>query len=494
MRLVGKRVMNEHIPALPLAAAAAASEPPRVSARQRRVAFVVGTLLVVWGVVLTPFANAPWLPIPGYMTAFCTAMLVINLLLAALLFNRGIAERSADTVRLGTAYLWVAAVFLPLMAAFPGAFVAGNIIGEAVSSVWIWCFWHAGFAALILRYSVGVRRKAVGQPEKRAWPSRECLGVLVLVAALSWLATAGLPWLPALFVNGKTFFAGPMELIAWGVLVINVMALLNVLRIPDKTSEQTWVTVGMVAACLDVWLTFQGADRFSAGWYLSKVGSLFTSMVVLMSLYVDLTLLYRRMRQVNAMLAQLASRDGLTGLANRRTFDEMLATEWRRAQRLQQPLALLMLDVDHFKRYNDAYGHLGGDECLRKVAGVIATQGTRPGDLAARYGGEEFAVILPNTDATGAGNLATRIRDGVAALGVAHAQSSLQRVSISAGVAVVQPGAELQPSALIELADKALYQAKHLGRDRVAFAAASDSKEAATRDSAPAQLTTKRAV
>ncbi len=130
-----------------------------------------------------------------------------------------------------------------------------------------------------------------------------------------------------------------------------------------------------------------------------------------------------------------------------------------------------MLDVDHFKLYNDAYGHLGGDDCLRRVAHLIAAQGERPGDFAARYGGEEFAVILPNTDAAGAGNIATRIRDAIAAAHLPHTQSNLQRVSVSIGVAVVRPHHDLQPAALISLADRALYKAKHLGRDRVHFAA-----------------------
>jgi diguanylate cyclase (GGDEF)-like protein len=105
------------------------------------------------------------------------------------------------------------------------------------------------------------------------------------------------------------------------------------------------------------------------------------------------------------------------------------------------------------------------------MANLIATQGARPGDLAARYGGEEFAVILPNTDAAGAGKIATRIRDAVATLGLAHTQSSLQRVSVSIGVAVAQPQQELQPAALVAMADRALYKAKHLGRDRVHYTA-----------------------
>ena len=262
-----------------------------------------------------------------------------------------------------------------------------------------------------------------------------------------------------------------MRSIAWVVLGLNAVALYAVLRISDKTSEQIWLAVGMIAACLDVWLTFHGSTRFSLGWYLSKMGSLLTSMVVLMSLFVDLTLLYRRVSQANAMLAQLASRDGLTGLANRRSFDEKLDSEWRRALRLQQPLALLMLDVDHFKLYNDSYGHLGGDDCLRRVSAAIGSHIARPGDLAARYGGEEFAVILPNTDATGASNLASRIRESVAALGLIHPQSSLQRVTISVGVAVVVPEQGQLPAALVSLADQALYQAKSLGRDRIQLAA-----------------------
>ena len=402
------------------------------------------------------------------MTAFGAAMFVTNILLAALLFNRGVAERSAATVKLGSAYFFVAIIFVPLMAVFPGAFVAGSVLGEAGSAVWIWNFWHTGFALLILRYALDVHRAVPGQ---KAWPVRECIALMLAVVAIACVATLGLPWLPSLFANGKTFFEGPMRSIAWVVLGLNAVALYAVLRISDKTSEQIWLAVGMIAACLDVWLTFHGSTRFSLGWYLSKMGSLLTSMVVLMSLFVDLTLLYRRVSQANAMLAQLASRDGLTGLANRRSFDEKLDSEWRRALRLQQPLALLMLDVDHFKLYNDSYGHLGGDDCLRRVSAAIGSHIARPGDLAARYGGEEFAVILPNTDATGASNLASRIRESVVALGLIHPQSSLQRVTISVGVAVVVPEQGQLPAALVSLADQALYQAKSLGRDRIQLAA-----------------------
>lgn len=461
--------MDAPSPALPQALPQSQAHP--VSGTQRRFAMLLGIALVAFGVVITPFANSPWFPVPGYMTAFGAAMVVTNILLAALLFNRGTAERSAATVKLGAAYLFVAMIFIPLMLAFPGSFVPGNIIGETVSAVWLWSFWHAGFAIMILRYAIHVHRMA-GRKVRHPWPTREFLVLLAVVVALACIATLGLPWLPALFTNGKTFFEGPMKLIAWTVLGLNVAALVAVLRIADKTSEQVWLAVGMIAACFDVWLTFHGSNRFAMGWYLAKVGSLFTSMVVLTSLFVDLTSLYRRVTLANTVLSQLASRDGLTGLANRRTFDETLSIEWRRAQRLQQPLSLLMLDVDHFKLYNDTYGHLGGDDCLRRISEAVGSHVARPGDLAARYGGEEFALILPNTDVAGAQNLALRIHAAVAKLALMHPKAATQRVTVSVGLSTLVPEPGQHAPMLVSLADQALYQAKSLGRDRVHIATA----------------------
>ncbi|WP_157269499.1 sensor domain-containing diguanylate cyclase [Azohydromonas aeria] len=176
---------------------------------------------------------------------------------------------------------------------------------------------------------------------------------------------------------------------------------------------------------------------------------------------------HERLSDANASLARLAAFDALTGLPNRRQFDETFAKEHRRAQRLGGPMAMLMVDVDHFKQFNDTYGHATGDECLKAVA--QATQGVqrRPGDLAARWGGEEFVVLLPHTDAEGALVVAERLREAVQARAIAHRGSPLGHVSVSVGVHAVQP---LRGSSMAELmngADQALYQAKHAGRNRV---------------------------
>ena len=175
----------------------------------------------------------------------------------------------------------------------------------------------------------------------------------------------------------------------------------------------------------------------------------------------------------NVTLRQLADSDALTGLANRRRFDETLAAEHERARRSGQPLSLILLDVDYFKKFNDRYGHVAGDDCLRRVAAAIATGPRRPTDLAARYGGEEFAIILPDTDGEGARAVAEKIRQAVPALGIAHADSPCAAVTVSLGVHTCRPAAESEaaPLACIEAADGLLYRAKMDGRNCLATCA-----------------------
>jgi diguanylate cyclase (GGDEF)-like protein/PAS domain S-box-containing protein len=170
-------------------------------------------------------------------------------------------------------------------------------------------------------------------------------------------------------------------------------------------------------------------------------------------------------------LEKLASRDGLTGLANRRCFDDTLAAEWARALRQQQPISLLMVDVDNFKAYNDANGHLGGDECLKRIATAVASE-MRANDLVARYGGEEFAVILPNQSLKGAAIVAERIRRRVEQLRLPNGGAPLRQVTVSIGAATAIAGADNCASELVAIADAALYRAKHLGRNRISLPSA----------------------
>lgn len=177
--------------------------------------------------------------------------------------------------------------------------------------------------------------------------------------------------------------------------------------------------------------------------------------------------LRRSLHAANARLQRLAELDGLTGLANRRSLDARAAEQWRLAQQASQPLGVIMFDIDHFKRYNDLAGHLGGDDCLRQVAAAIGAEARRqPGALAARYGGEEFIVVAPGLGAAALAALGRRVVDAVLALALPHpGNPPSARVTVSAGGAS-SAGGDANVGALIERADRALYAAKSGGRNR----------------------------
>jgi diguanylate cyclase (GGDEF)-like protein len=233
-----------------------------------------------------------------------------------------------------------------------------------------------------------------------------------------------------------------------------------------------------------------GRDEALAAW--RRDAELFATLILLLllavsiigqRLIVDIRRRSRAERQLlsareelldaNARLEILASQDALTGLANRRSFDQALEVEIRRAQRRGSSLSLMLLDIDLFKRYNDHYGHLAGDECLRTVADVLKQCVRRPGDLAARYGGEELVVILPNTTREGAEAVARAFMDALEQRNLPHQDSPFARVTASVGVASLTPDAQDSTHLalkLIEAADQALYRAKAEGRNRLEIA------------------------
>ncbi|MEM9265338.1 MAG: diguanylate cyclase [Cyanobacteria bacterium P01_F01_bin.13] len=179
-------------------------------------------------------------------------------------------------------------------------------------------------------------------------------------------------------------------------------------------------------------------------------------------------LLLQELKLANQQLHRLASIDDLTSIANRRIFNEKIENEWERLCREQAPLGLSLIDIDCFKAYNDTYGHLNGDKCLRQVANIVNTCARRPADIAARYGGEEFALILPNTDLEGVICVSKSVQKQLQELAIPHVSSMVNPlVTVSIGVVAVVPTLSDSPQTLISWADQALYKAKNNGRDRV---------------------------
>ena len=249
----------------------------------------------------------------------------------------------------------------------------------------------------------------------------------------------------------------------------------DILRASIERGEQ----VGVAPDDTDAWIERTCASLRVAGeadielgdgrWLHTRVRP--TADGASLSLISDITrekMAERTLSELNERLAELARTDGLTGLANRRAFDEMLEREFKRSVRTKVPLSLLLVDVDHFKAFNDTYGHLAGDDCLRAVAGALRQSLKRPGDVPARYGGEEFAAILPETKAEGSFAIAEALRAAVRNLGIPHTGSDKGIITVSIGVATfVWGGAIERTEQLIRRADEALYGAKTSGRDRV---------------------------
>ncbi|MEI8298078.1 MAG: diguanylate cyclase [Pseudomonadota bacterium] len=225
-----------------------------------------------------------------------------------------------------------------------------------------------------------------------------------------------------------------------------------------------------------IWCTYLMVAIFSA---LPEAGVLYNTLVLLIANIVGATAAYSFEMETRThfleqrMLAETAARDGLTGLYNRRRFDEHLVTVWQMAQREGVTLALLLVDIDFFKRFNDRHGHQAGDECLKAVAAALVRSARRPLDFTARYGGEEFALILYDPSRQYLQEIANRIHSNVAGLGIPHGDSGVApAVTVSIGVAYVAPTLERSTAGFVQLADEGLYEAKAEGRNRSVFSEA----------------------
>jgi diguanylate cyclase (GGDEF)-like protein len=236
-----------------------------------------------------------------------------------------------------------------------------------------------------------------------------------------------------------------------------------------------WIVVVMCVQVLEVALsaTLNGG-RFDLGFYVGRMYGLAAVSFVLLILLIESLRLYGQLVANQAELRRLSVADPLTTIANRRAFDGALAAEWRQALVDRSTLVLLLIDVDCFKPFNDNYGHVVGDRCLRMVAEVLAGGARRAGETIARYGGDEFAILLPRTNPERASALARHLRKSVGQLGLPHAHSTVaSHVTISIGLACISMAQQpdqfaSEPTLLVEAADRALYAAKAAGRNRVA--------------------------
>lgn len=455
------------------------------SRTERRLAGAALFLSLAVFAAIAPFAKWQLPAIAAFIPIYQSALVVIDLITAALLFNQYISFNSRALFALGCGYLFTALMTVVHTLTFPGLFAPGGLLGAGPqSTAWLYMLWHGGFPLFVIGYALVKRRESSAAPALEAdrqgvTVALAFAGVLCAVAGLALLATAGQDLLPAIMQGNR--YTPSMIFVISVVWLFGLGALLTLWLSKPHSVLDLWLMVVMAAWLIDVALSAMlNQGRFDVGFYAGRIYGLLAASFVLLVLLAESGMMYKQLVQLTATLQRLTTQDALTGIANRRAFDGGLDAEWRRAQRSGLPLSLMMIDVDHFKGYNDRYGHIAGDKCLQAVADVLNTGMPRSTDLVARYGGEEFAVLLPQTDAAVAAVLAERLRRAVEALAVPSATSPFGFVSVSIGVAGVhlQHAGEARdcgaeeggPAQLVDAADRQLYVAKAAGRNRVEFA------------------------
>ena len=454
--------------------------------REFRAALGVVALSAIAFVAALPFAATPLPQLAASIPIYVTALVICDLITAVLLFSQYRALHSNELLVLGGGYLFTAAVTAAYALIFPGLFAPAGLLGSGPqTSSALFMFWHGGFPLMVMAYAMA-KTGGPGLPRFN-WtrPLRAQIGivlmvasVLAVVAAFTVFATVGQQRLPVFLQGDRTTELGRAFLL--GVWTLSVLALLVVWRRRPHTVLDIWLLVVMAVWLLDLALAaILNTGRYDLGWYAGRIYGLLAAgflLIVLLSEnarhYARLVRLSADLSAANDQLWQLSQQDALTELANRRAFDRYLAEQMAVAVRHKRALALVLIDVDHFKAYNDHYGHHAGDQCLNRLAAALQACCRRPADMAARYGGEEFALILPDSDLAGARHTAEAARAAVAALGIEHASCTTGlHISVSIGLAVVDPSRAMTMAQLIVAADGALYRAKDGGRDRVVAAA-----------------------
>ncbi len=446
---------------------------PHRSRRPAVFAALFAALIVGATLVIAPIGQRAGPFLPPVVLIYAVSMSLIEAMTAFFLAVQFRVHRDPFLGALAGAFGFVAILVFAQMLVFPGVIsTRGLFSGSPQSSIWMWALWHAGFPLLVL---LALLLRSPTLFERR---TRERFGSLVIFAApalavsLVIICIKGGHLLPVL-ISGASYQGLRHAPIMAVIVIASFAALFSCVfmtRLGDLLS--LWLAVALVASSSDAILTLSGAVRFDLGWYAGRIQSMLSASIVFCVLIVELSQIYGRLVQASEILARRVVRDGLTAAFNRGYFIDQFPREVRRAVREAVPISLIMVDVDHFKTYNDLYGHQQGDNCLIALVGAIQQAARRPGDIVARYGGEEFAVLLPRTDEDGALNVAREIAAGVAALNLQRPDAVAGRVTVSMGIATQRPSPhEALPEDLLGLADQALYLAKHEGRNTIRIAA-----------------------
>jgi len=440
------------------------------SKEQRLTAAIAVALILCVALYVWPRSTVQAVAAPPFMPIFATSVTIAEGLTGFLLWTQYRASGRVVFAALACAYAFTTVTAAFHLAVYPGVFAPSGLLGAGrQTAIWIWLLWRAGYAVL-----------AVLALATRKWPpiprlgQRRLSGALMIVwsigmsLALSLAATAARDQLPNLVSSTPSYrhlSTNPILLSVWAICLASLLIHVFVTRL--RTLMDLWLAVALLAGFIDVTLTLGAGARYSLGWYAARIASMVSANAVLGMLMSETSRTYQRLADAHRALKELSVRDGLTGVFNRAYFDERYPRELALAIATGNPLSVLLVDVDHFKDYNDAFGHLAGDECLRRIAQALNTSLWRQTDFVARYGGEEFVVVLPTCDPEASLTIAERLRETIAEMELPVTRANGRHVTVSIGHASSRFHPHAQPAGLLASADAALYEAKARGRNRV---------------------------
>jgi len=442
------------------------------SLSQRRAALATVLGLLFFALLTAPFGERRMGDFEALGPAITSAVMVAMFVSAGMLRNQYHTTRYVPFAVLAVAYSTTALLQLPYLLTFPHVVsINGFGFGPQVAT-YFWLTWHAAFVLLVAGYVWAdsyFSRKAVEPLDAAEFLRRYTLLAGVCAAGSIAAIVSFHQDLPELVTAGgyTPLYHLLVEqlLLASACIVMATMIARNALR----HTTHLWLCVVLVAFAIEIYVSGEiVTSRFSLGWYMAYLEA-----AAWQTLF-----LFVQLHHANEQLAAFAAdtrtlveetqRDALTGLFNRRGFDDRFESALAECGTSNSPIALLVLDLDHFKAYNDHFGHLAGDEALRKIAAEMTNIVNRPTDACCRVGGEEFAIILGGTDEAGAITVAERLRLGVMRLRIRHApEIPLAAMTVSIGLAVEHAASVPTAKSLYERADQALYRAKRTGRNRV---------------------------
>ncbi|MGP6158454.1 MAG: diguanylate cyclase [Vulcanimicrobiaceae bacterium] len=445
------------------------------SAHERLAALVAAFSLIAVGLAALSLRYLPIGEVPGLLPCITAAGLIALLVSCAILRNQYRASGFAPFAFLAVAYGVCAALIVSYLLTFPGIFSpTGFGLGPQVAT-WLWVGWHSAFILLVGIYvcaDVYFSRPTTNQLRSGKIVSLYSLSIMALAALSVEALFLYHDQLPVLAT--RTGYTSIFHSVVEQVLIYSAVAVLAGLLLASRLRNaiHLWMAAVLVAFIIDIVVSGLMVQHiYTLAWVIGLAEAMAWQSLFLVIQLQDSSEQLAAAAKDKSELIEETLRDALTGLYNRRGFDVRFDEAMRQSRRGQSALAILVLDLDHFKSYNDHFGHIAGDEALRAVAKTIGSIANRSTDVCCRVGGEEFAVVLRMTDEASAMTVAERVRSSIMRLHIPHAPSvPLPSVTVSIGVAATDGKGSVSPKALYELADNALYRAKRLGRNRIAVA------------------------